>query len=154
MIVEAIVSADDTTLFVRGLNFGRNPFVTLDGIPLGGVTVLNDGQLTALMPALQPGNYLLTLTNQSARRKSNKGTSVSFEITVGATGPPGPQGEQGKLGPQGVPGPQGSRGKLGPEGPPGPSGDVGPLQDEIGDLRRFSMRCAAGVPGCVPRPPS
>ena len=86
VIVEAIVSADDTTLFVRGLNFGRNPFVTLDGIPLGGVTVLNDGQLTALMPALQPGNYLLTLTNQSARRKSNKGTSVSFEITVGATG--------------------------------------------------------------------
>ena len=147
VIVEAIVSADDTTLFVRGLNFGRNPFVTLDGIPLGGVTVLNDGQLTALMPALQPGNYLLTLTNQSARRKSNKGTSVSFEITVGATGPPGPQGEQGKLGPQGVPGPQGSRGKLGPEGPPGPSGDVGPLQDEIDDLRALFDAVCSGSPG-------
>ena len=41
MILEAIVSGDGTTLFVSGVNFGSQPFLTLDGIPLGGVVVSN-----------------------------------------------------------------------------------------------------------------
>ena len=40
-ILEAIESADGTTLFVSGVNFGSQPYLTLDGIPLGGVVVVN-----------------------------------------------------------------------------------------------------------------
>ena len=136
VIIEAIVSADGTTLFVGGVNFGSQPYLTLDGIPLGGVVVVSGTQLTALMPALPPGNYLLTLANRS-RRGSAKGTFVSFEITLGADGdegppgppgapgPTGPQGEQGKLGSQGEPGQDGAQGPTGPTGVQGDTGAEG-----------------------------
>ena len=43
VILDAIVSADGTTLFVNGFNFGSQPFLTLDGIPLGGIVVVSGG---------------------------------------------------------------------------------------------------------------
>ena len=43
VILDAIVSADGTTLFVNGFNFGSQPFLTLDGIPLGDIVVVSGG---------------------------------------------------------------------------------------------------------------
>src|SRR5438105_10950013 len=59
-IMSAVVSVDQSTLFVTGANFGRTPIVRLDGLDLGGVSVDPTGrQLVAVMPALQPGSYRL-----------------------------------------------------------------------------------------------
>jgi hypothetical protein len=59
----------------------------------------------------------------------------TFDMTLGAEGPPGPQGERGPAGPPGAtgpagpagpPGPPGEDGAPGPAGPPGEDGAPGP----------------------------
>ncbi|MFA5562417.1 MAG: hypothetical protein WDA00_07265, partial [Eubacteriales bacterium] len=48
----------------------------------------------------------------------------------GATGPAGPQGEQGPAGPAGPQGEQGPAGPAGPQGDPGPAGPAGPQGEQ------------------------
>ena len=133
-IVSAAVSADQSTLFVAGTGFGSAPVVTLDGMPVGGVSVNATGTaLTALMPTLTPGSYLLVVKEHAKRHDDDDdGARVaSFALTVGAVGPEGPtgpqgiQGAQGLQGPQGIPGPAGPQGAVGPQGPAGPAGSGG-----------------------------
>jgi hypothetical protein len=116
---------EDGTLYVAGVNLGRNPLVFLDGVQLGGVSVNSDGtELTALLPTLDPGTYLLHISR--GRGMVENGT---FNVTIGgggAPGPAGPQGEAGPAGPQGETGPTGPQGESGPAGPVGPQGPQGP----------------------------
>ena len=66
-IVSATVSADQSTLIVKGSNFGTMPSVTLDNMPIGGIAVSGNGkQLTGVMPALPPGSYLLVVKPHSS----------------------------------------------------------------------------------------
>lgn len=68
------------------------------------------------------------------------GITALFDLSIGAVGPEGPQGEVGPAGPQGEVGPAGPQGEVGPAGPQGevgpagPQGDVGPAgpQGEVG----------------------
>src|SRR5262245_18730494 len=70
MITDALVSSDQTTLFVDGVNLGARPSVMLgdtqvgSGAQLAGVAVDTAGRrLTAQLPPLVPGTYLLQVTN-------------------------------------------------------------------------------------------
>src|SRR5262245_2519549 len=63
-ITAAVVSPDQTVLFVQGANFGPHPIVTLGDVQLTGVSVDASGrQLTAQLPVVPPGTYLLTVTS-------------------------------------------------------------------------------------------
>ena len=79
-IVAAVISADQSTLIVTGSNFPTNPSVTLDGMLLGGVQVdAAHKSVTAVMPALQPGTYLLEIGTGNFY--------AEFDLAVGAAGP-------------------------------------------------------------------
>jgi hypothetical protein len=111
-ITAAVLSADQTFLFVQGNNLGSHPVVSLGTLPLQGVAVDTLGvQLVAQMPPLTPGTYLLNLTNGP--------WTTSFVVAVGVVGPQGPAGETGPAGPAG---PAGEPGATGPAGPAGPAG--------------------------------
>ena len=165
-ISNAAVSADQTTLFVTGANFGPRPLVTLANIVLGGVQVSSTGgQLTALMPVLPPGSYRLVISRGTGSNRID-----GMDVTVGAVGPKGdvgavgpkgdtgatgadgaigPKGDQGAVGETGPTGPQGLKGDTGPQGPIGPQGPEGP-QGPIGPqgpAGAIGFTGAKGVPG-------
>lgn len=120
IVVSVQQSADGTTLFVEGINFGSSPSVALGGITLSGVIVNTIGtQLLADMPSVPSGSYQLHVTSGSNR-------SASFEVAVGAAGPAGPAGPEGPAGPPGPEGPMGPVGADGAPGAPGPTGAQGP----------------------------
>jgi len=117
VITAASVSADQTTLFVEGENFNSHPVVVLGDVALTGVVVdAGSRHVSALMPALSPGTYLLLVTSRN--------WTAQFTVAVGAIGPTGPAGPTGATGPAGEPG---VAGPTGPEGPMGPAGPVGPV---------------------------
>ena len=132
----AVLSADQTTLFVTGTHLGRMPNVRLGDFVLGGVQVSPDGTLlTALVPALSPGTYRLVISrgNSSSNDKAptdasgsgkdkESGHDLLADVAVGAIGPQGARGDMGPQGPIGPPGPQGAVGPVGPQGPEGPAG--------------------------------
>lgn len=72
-------------------------------------------------------------------RKTNSDSGLSFTLSgvsvsdasvhdiVYIEGPPGPQGQDGEVGPPGPPGKQGYPGPQGKAGPPGPRGGPGPI---------------------------
>jgi hypothetical protein len=117
VINAATVSVDGSTLFVDGVNLGAEPFVTLGGMPLGGVQVDATGrQLVAVMPDLTPGTYRLVI------RHRHFPLVAALDLAVGTSGPAGPAGVMGPIGPTGPMGPAGPQGE---QGPPGPAGDAG-----------------------------
>ncbi len=152
VITSATVSVDQTTLFITGAGFGaRPPAVWLDGMALGGVSVNAMGTaLTATMPALGPGSYLLTVVRQ--RRDDEGGTS--FVLTVGAIGARGASGPKGDTGPTGAPGVKGDTGvagAAGAQGPQGVKGDAGVAgaQGVKGDTGAAGAQGPQGVPGSI-----
>src|SRR5262245_9851169 len=115
------VEIDEPTgvVTISGVEFGaEEPLVALEGVLLV-VTSHTDNQIVVTLPAATaPGSYLLTV----ARPGGGRPYRASFEVAVGAEGPPGPQGPQGPPGATGPPGPQGA---PGPQGPPGSTGAPG-----------------------------
>jgi hypothetical protein len=114
-ITAALVSVDQTVLFVQGANLGAHPSITIGDVDLSGVAVDASGkQLSANLPALTPGTYLLTLTTGS--------WATQFAVAIDYVEPPsvGPTGPAGPAGPVGAPGPAGPAGATGPAGPAGP----------------------------------
>src|SRR3954468_10053447 len=84
-IVDASVSADQSMVIVKGTGFGSAPAVVLDGMLLGGVAVNATGtQVTAVMPSLQPGSYLLMIQRNRARGDGDDdgARAASFVLTV------------------------------------------------------------------------
>ena len=144
-ITSAVVSADQTVLFVQGENFGKNPAVTINGLTLGGVVVDAAGRLlTAQMPSLVPGTYKVRVTN--------KNFDDDIDLTVGGVAggaaAPATQGPQGQQGPQGTQGPQG---QPGPAGPPGPIGPQGPMPFYVAGLVKGSAATFSGTGFTVSR---
>lgn len=157
-ILSAIVSADQSTLFVAGQGFGTAPDVVLDGTALENVMVNEDGTaLTATIPpGMMPGSYLLVV-RRTMGRSHRQGDEYDdarvglFVVTVGAAGP---QGTEGPQGPQGLQGPQGPQGLQGLQGPAGPgfSFALGPMIDgpvvtapgAAGDSNAYDIVCPNG----------
>jgi hypothetical protein len=127
VVTAATVSADQSTLFVDGVNFPKSPIVTLGGIPLGGVQVDAACQrLTALMPALQPGSYKLVIAGGNGNSSAELAVAVGAVGPAGAVGPTGPPGPAGENGAAGANGADGATGPAGPTGPTGAQGAAGP----------------------------
>ena len=130
-ITAAMASADQTILFVQGVNLGANPTVTLGDQALGGVAVdASQRQLVAQLPLLSPGTYLLSLT-------TGPWTS-QFAVAIGSLGPNGPAGLAGPPGPAGLEGP------VGPVGPAGAFRRHG-LGTQRGELRHGNLTAPAGL---------
>ena len=64
--------------------------------------------------------------------------SAIDDIPAGATGPQGPQGEQGPAGATGPQGPQGEQGPAGPQGPAGAAGVAAGLTCNINQVIRWN----------------
>jgi hypothetical protein len=112
-------SANFTTnqLTINGANFGTAPAVVLQTTPLAVVTSSSTQIVAILRAGTMPGSYLLEVTS---------GTHMaSFDVTIGAAGPQGPQGLVGPQGPAGATGPQGPQGLTGAAGPAGATGATG-----------------------------
>ena len=127
-IVSASMSLDQSTLFVDGAGFGAAPAVSLDGMALGGVHVNGAGTaLTANMPALPAGSYLLVVQRNGKRQNGGDDDArvAAFVLSVGAVGLQGPKGDKGDAGQPGTQGPQGIQGPPGPQGEQGPVGPAG-----------------------------
>src|SRR5262245_47195632 len=111
-IDSAIISADQTVLFVKGVNFGKNPTVIFNGLTLTGVQVDATGQqLFASMPSLPPGTYKLQVINKT--------WLADLDVTIG-TAPTVSSSASSATGPAGPTGPEGPAGPVGPAGPIGP----------------------------------
>lgn len=123
-IQSAVVAG--SSLRVTGSGFGAlPPTLRLGTATLSATEVNAEGTVvTAALPAMTPGSYLLTLTTQT-----QPANTITFTVTLGAVGPVGPAGPAGPSGPAGAMGPAGPAGPAGPTGPTGPAGPAGPQGD-------------------------
>ncbi len=157
-VTEVFVDFDTETITIMGDNFdlGPNPLnVTLGAYGSLNIVSAEPNLIIVDFPAggLLAGDFLLTVSSGPGQRKNDE-----HVVTVGATGPEGPegtpgeQGPQGAQGPQGEPGPEGPQGEPGPEGPqgepgpPGPQGDAGPPGPQ-GDPGMNGVEGHPGQPG-------
>jgi hypothetical protein len=162
VVAAAEVSADGTTLFVLGLNFGTHPALSLGGTFLDNVSVNPSGSvITVPLPQLAPGSYLLHVASGRAATQQS-----TFVVTLGAQGPKGDRGDKGdkgdpgEPGAEGQPGAQGDKGDPGEPGTPGQRGDKGDTGDkgdkgdrgdkgDKGDQGIQGVQGPQGVPGNV-----
>jgi hypothetical protein len=111
---------------------------------LGGVVVNTSGtQLTATMPALPPGSYLLEVSrhywwydNNNWWYDNDNDEVGRLTVVVGANGEPGKAGSKGEPGERGLVGERGPVGERGERGEKGEKGDAGLIgaKGEKGDL--------------------
>ena len=126
VITATSTSADLTTVFIDGENFGRQPRVWVDRTLLTGVTVDATGtHVVATLPVLQPATYLLQIVTRDRQFLFDDTDHVAtFALVVGAGGNSGQAGPPGPRGPVGPPGAVGPAGPIGPAGPAGAPGVI------------------------------
>jgi plastocyanin len=122
VITSTSVSADHTTVFIDGANFGRSPRVQVDGQLLTNVTVDTSAtHIVATLPTLAPATYLIEVASRDRLFWSDDiDHSATFALVIddasaasqGPVGPPGPAGAAGVAGPPGPAGPPGAPGIL------------------------------------------
>lgn len=140
-------------LTIRGENLragkARKPTKVLLGASLEPLPVIASSptEITAVLPPLVPGSYLLTVGYGLSQPQFDQAW-----VAIGGTGVPGPQGTPGPAGPPGSPG---ATGPAGPQGPPGTSGAAciagdlvecysGPAETRgVGACRTGRRTCAA-----------
>jgi hypothetical protein len=140
------------TLKVAGtFGIAKSPIVTFNGSAI----VVSSFTTSTIVATLPPASFLGTysLTVQSFTSKSAS-TIDSISLTVGAVGPPGPQGPiglTGATGPQGATGLEGPMGPSGVDGLPGPQGPPGPqgLQGAIGPAGPQGPQGGTGATGAA-----
>ena len=122
VITATSVSADHTTVFIDGANFGRSPRVSVDGQLLTHVTVDASGtHIVATLPTLAPATYLVEVISRDRLFWfDDNDHSAAFALVLGEPQAP----TQGPAGPPGPPGPAGIVGPTGPAGPPGPPSTI------------------------------
>jgi len=130
-ITEVFVNFDNETFEIMGENFDLGPNtlnVTFGSFGSLNIIFADSNLIVAEFPdGLVPADYLLKVSSGPGPRKN-----ADHIVTVGATGPEGPEGQPGDQGPpgnpgtQGPPGPPGADGATGPPGPPGSDGATGP----------------------------
>jgi hypothetical protein len=138
--VEVDFMADTLTIVGENFDNGLTPEVRLGGY---GVLTLVDTptatEITAQLPGgLADGDHLLTVATGT-----DAAQHATYDLTVGAAGPAGPQGVQGATGPTG---PAGVAGPAGPQGETGATGATGP-QGETGAIGATGPQGEAGPAG-------
>jgi len=149
-ITEVFVDFDTMTIQIMGENFdlGPNPLtVTLGNFGSLNIIAADANMIVVDFPVggLPEGDYLLTVFSGPGPRKN-----ADHIVTVGATGPEGPEGGTGPVGPAGpqgpvgATGPQGDTGATGPqgvEGPQGPQGPQGPTTPDTSEVVSATTNC-------------
>ena len=123
-IIEVSVDFNTNTLTIIGedLGFGAPLVVTLGGIDIGFMTATNVEIVSTITSStFPPGDYLLTVSTGNGQSQNDE-----YDLTIGAVGPKGDQGDQGPQGKGGAQGPQGKGGAQGPQGKIGNTGAQGP----------------------------
>lgn len=87
------VTVDASYLYIAGTNFGANPSVFLNGMPLTHVVNAPRTQIIAPLPSLAAGSYLLHVSRGNAPHMN-----ATFSVAIGASGPIGPKGDPGPAG--------------------------------------------------------
>jgi len=109
LIFSAVPNLSTAQVTITGQALGTAaPKVTIGGMAVVVISHSSTSVVTSMPSNMAPGDYLVNLTSGTV--------SASLNLTVGATGPQGPQG---------IPGPQGATGPEGPSGPQGPTGATG-----------------------------
>jgi plastocyanin len=118
-ITSTSASADHTTVFIDGANFGRSPRVLVGGQLLTHVTVdAGATHIVATLPTLTPATYLIEVTSRDRFFWFDDNDHVATFALVIDEPPAATQG------PSGPPGPAGPAGVVGPAGPAGPPGVI------------------------------
>jgi len=149
VIVKAQPNSTISQLTIEGTNFGYDaPTVTFNGLKLMVVSHTPTKVVVALPAGLPPATYLLTLTRHDKDRDRD---SDIFDVTIGGSGPAGPQGPVGPPGSVGPPGPKGDTGAPGPTGAKGDPGAQGPTGAK-GDPGAQGPTGATGAQGAKGNP--
>ncbi len=114
------------TITITGVNFDNNdpPVVVLgDQGALNVLSTTGGTEIVAECPGgmCADGDFLLEVITGNGVQHYDE-----YDLTIGAVGPQGPQGDTGPVGPRGETGPVGPQGETGPAGPQGPSGAGSP----------------------------
>jgi hypothetical protein len=152
------VTTDASFLYISGINFSSRPSVFLSGLPLSRVVNATRTQITASLPSVPSGSYLLHVSRGNAPHQN-----FTFSVAIGTAGPagePGPRGDIGLTGSPGEPGPAGPAGPAGATGPAGPVGAVGPMGPigpvgpigPMGPMGPMGLTGPAGAPGTAGAP--
>ncbi len=140
-----------TSIMIIGtdLDFGSGPLsVTLGEFGALAVTgTPSDTLIEADLPAgIFPGDFLLTVSNGNGQSQNDE-----YDLTIGAVGPQGDQGVQGKLGDTGAQGVQGKLGDTGAQGVQGKLGNTGAqgVQGKLGDTGAQGVQGKLGQQGDI-----
>ena len=140
-----VVFGPPDEVVITGQGFGDGFFgldVTVG--EFGPLSIINvtDTEIVATLPSGIPdGDFRLVVSRRDKDDDSSDddssdddsdgdGARDEYDLTIGAVGPTGDQGEQGKLGEQGKQGEQGDQGEQGKQGEQGDQGEQGKLGDQ------------------------
>jgi hypothetical protein len=122
-ITETLPNYITNKLAIVGTGFGT----TKGTVSLSGTGLVVDSWtatlIVAALPPIPPGSYTLTV---SLPVRFGPPLTATFDVTLGAVGPQGPQGLAGPAGATGATGPAGAAGPAGATGATGPAGAAGP----------------------------
>jgi collagen triple helix repeat protein len=144
-IISAGEDALNPEININGINLHdgvNNPIVTLGGVSLGVIGKDAAGQIvTVELPAIDPGTYVLTLQDGPSR-------FAQIDLTVGAVGPAGADGQDGAPGADGQDGAPGADGQDGAPGADGQDGAPG-ADGQDGAPGADGQDGAPGLPGLI-----
>jgi cysteine-rich repeat protein len=145
-IYEVFVDFDSSLIVITGqdFDFGPGPLQValgdLDNPAAGDISSLCVADLSTVPQTIEcdlsvrglppDGDYLLSVSTGTGQSMS-----AEYDLTIGAMGPTGPQGEKGDTGDRGPQGEKGDTGDRGPQGVKGDTGDTGPqgMKGDTGD---------------------
>jgi len=136
------VTTDSVAIHIMGSNLDKYKHlkVMLGATDLALIGVYASGIDAYLPVGLADGDYRITLYSTEDDKVKR---IISYDFTLGATGPVGSAGPQGSVGVTGPMGPQGSIGLTGPKGATGSKGSDG----MIGPMGPVGPQGAQGVAG-------
>ncbi len=135
--VEVNVGANTITIMGQGFTFDKknNLRVFLGEPPNNDISSMceeiSDAAIVCRLALPPAGDYLLVVSRKNKNELDiHTPNTDRYALTIGAVGPPGPQGIQGPQGAAGPQGPQGIQGPQGAAGPQGPQGSQGPAGND------------------------
>ena len=141
------VTTDSVAIHIMGSNLNKYKHlkVMLGATDLALIGVYASGIDAYLPTGLADGDYRITLYSTEDDKVKR---IISYDFTLGATGPVGPAGPQGPVGVTGPMGPQGPVGLTGPTGATGPKGADG-MMGPMGPVGPQGSQGVAGPKGAT-----
>ena len=146
-IKKVTLDYDKDVIYIYGDDFAKgshSPWVFLGKDQLTPIhTDDPDHVIKVVFPAIEAGNYTLTVVTGETRHCKDKQSVKIPHDHKPSCPPPSPKCEEGCVGPQGPQGPAGPQGPKGDTGATGPQGQQGPK----GDKGETGLQGVQGPPG-------